>query len=189
MHTWARAQAPGGPRPKCPGPIYATISPVEPAGLARLLRRSLRPTPGWGNYGIHGPGGLGPEPPSPLAPGPGARAPSPGPGPGAAGPGAGPEPRGPRAYVCVYFPVAPSRTVLPLAAASRRCLLWRHCRCLLWLAAAAFCHYLTGHKICRVRSLTRESHRRLLSQNGYGRTFIIIIISEGPESTIWAYTH
>ena len=45
---------------------------------------------------------------------------------------------------------------------------------------------------CCVKSLRRESHRRLLSQNGYGKTFLIIniniIISEGAESTIWAYT-
>ena len=94
----------GGPGPKGPGPMYAKISPVEPGGLARLLRRSLRPTPGWGNYGIHGPGGLGPGPPSPLAPGPGARAPSPGPGPGAAGPGAGPGPRAPGPMYAKIFP-------------------------------------------------------------------------------------
>ena len=126
--------------------------------------------------------GPGPRASESLGPGPG----RPGPESGLRHRGRGPRGRpgapGPRAYVCEYFPLAPSRTVLPLAAACRRCLLWRHCRCLLWLAAAAFCHYLTGHKICRVRSLTRESHRRLLSHNGYGRTFIIII-SAGPERT------
>ena len=118
--------------------------------------------------------GPGPRASESLGPGPGRPGPESGPRPWGRGPRGRPGAPGPRAYVCEYFPLAPSRTVLPLAAACRRCLLWRHCRCLLWLAAAAFCHYLTGHKICRVRSL---------SHNGYRRTSIIIIISAGPERT------
>ena len=95
--------------------------------------------------------GPGPRASESLGPGPGRPGPESGPRPWGRGPRGRPGAPGPRAYVCEYFPLAPSRTVLPLAAACRRCLLWRRCRCLLWrilwrrcrcllwLAAAAFC--------------------------------------------------